>query len=266
MADPSISQPRQFPSDYKWVEEFHAFTPFHYWVLVICIALFIIFVAIGKRLLKHDQQAGTQYERTFRHLLVWSILISQTFFFFRRLTPANWDIQDSLPMHLCRWLVWIAAWALFTHNRKMRAFLLFGGIGLSTQVFVAPMITYGLGSMGFWIYWINHTQIVGAAIYDLFVLGYRPSRKDLNMALFWGTMYSVFTVGVNVLLNTNYSYLGRGTHQEVSLVDKLGEFPGRAVWMVVGAGIIFIIIYSISKGLLAFRTKVLKLEPPKMIV
>lgn len=265
MIDPSSPQPGKFPADYRWVEEFHAFTPFHYWVLAISLASFIVFCAVGKRLLAYDLKEGTHREQTFRRILVWSILISQSFFFIRRLTPTHWDIQDSLPMHLCRWLVWIAAWALYTHNRKMRAFLLFGGIGLSTQAFFSPMITYGLGSMGFWIYWINHTQIVGAAIYDLAVLGYRPSRKDLQLAIIWGTAYALFTIAVNLLLDTNYSYLGRGAHRETSIVDQLGTFPGRVIWMIVGAWMIFGIIYFVSKSMLMFRTRVLKREPLKMI-
>lgn len=251
--------------DYSWAEEFHAFTLFHYLLLAICLASFVIFSIVGKRLLTHDLESGTHYERTFRHVLAWSIILSQAFFFIRRLTPSHWDIQDSLPMHLCRWMVWIAAWALLTHNRRMRAFLLFGGIGLSTQAFFSPMITYGMGSMGFWIYWINHTQIVGAAIYDLSVLGYRPTRKDLHIAIIWGTAYAIFTIAINLLLNTNYSYLGRGAHQQSSIVDQLGPFPGRVVWMILGAWLIFGFIYIVSKLMFIIRTRVLKLDPPLMI-
>ena len=60
-------------------------------------------------------------ERKLRHAVGWFIVISQTLIFFRRFTPAQWDIDDSLPLHMCRWTVWIIAWAMLTLDRRARA-------------------------------------------------------------------------------------------------------------------------------------------------
>jgi len=260
-----IAQQQPNPDQYNWIHEFHAFTSFHYLVLALCVGSFIVFCVAGRVMLKHDLLHGTKREQTFRRVLAWSIIASQAFFFIRRLTPMHWDLQDSLPMHLCRWTVWIAAWAMFSLNPKMRALLLFWGLGLSTQAFFSPMITYGLGDWGFWIYWINHTQIVGAAIYDLVVLGYRPKRRDLYFVMLWGFIYALLTIGLNLLLNTNYSYLGNGDYTATSVVDQLGPYPQRLIWMTLGGQVIFVLIYLFSVGMLALRTRVFKRPPPRMI-
>jgi hypothetical integral membrane protein (TIGR02206 family) len=253
-------------SNYRWAEEFRAFTTFHSVVLAVCVGSFIAFCMIGKRLLRKDSLNNTDNERTFRWLLAWSIILAQAFFFIRRLTPEHWDIQDSLPMHMCRWTVWIAAWAMFTLNPRMRALLLFWGLGLSTQAFFSPMITYGLEDWGFWIYWINHLQIVGAGIYDIVVLGYRPKRKDLYFAMLAGLAYAFLTIGLNFVLGTNYSYLGNGDHSATSVVDQLGPYPQRLIWMMLGSELIFVIIYLFVVGMKYIRTRIMGLEMQTMIV
>ncbi|MDF1808567.1 MAG: TIGR02206 family membrane protein [Phycisphaerales bacterium] len=250
---------------YNWIEEFHAFTSFHYLMLAICIGSFIVFCVTGRTLIKSDLKNGTNREEKFRRILAWSIILSQAFFFVRRFTPGQWDIQDSLPLHMCRWSVWIAAWAMFTLNPKMRSLLLFWGLGLSTQAFFSPMITDGLSSWGFWIYWVNHTQIVGAAIYDLAVLGYRPNKRDLYFAMLWGLMYAILVIALNWILNTNYSYLGSGGYTATSVVDQLGPYPQRLIWMILGSELIFVLIYFFSVGMLTLRTRVLNKPLPARI-
>ena len=263
--DDQITSNLQPAVNYRWVDEFHSFTSSHYLVLAICIGSFIVFSTTGRKLLKYDLDHGTQREERFRRILAWTIFLSQAFFFVRRLTPDHWDIQDSLPMHMCRWTVWIAGWAMYSLNPKMRSLLLFWGIGLSTQGIFSPMITVGYGSWAFWIYWINHTQIVGAAIYDLAVLGYRPNRRDLYFAMFWGLIYALLTIGLNAMLSTNYSYLGQGQYGTSSIVDKLGPYPQRLIWMILGSELIFILIYLFSIGMLTIRTKLFKRPMPKRI-
>lgn len=247
-----------------WFDEFHSFTRFHLVIMLICIVLYAGFVLVGRSLLKRDLLDQGTRELRFRRFMAWSIIISQAFFFIRRLTPEHWDLQDSLPMHMCRWTVWIAAWAMWSLNPRARALLLFWGIALSSQAFFSPMITVGASSWAFWIYWINHTQIIGAAVYDIAVLGYRPDRKALYTGMFWGTAYGIFAVGVNALLGTNYTYLGQGTHQAPSLVDKLGPYPIRTVWMILGGNVLCVLLYMASRSMLFVRTRIFKKSPPRM--
>jgi len=253
------------PDDYNWLNEFRAFTSFHWLVLGICVGSFVVFCIVGKYLLKQDLRNGTSREQTFRRVLAWSILVTQAFIFVRRFTPGQWDLQESLPFHMCRWSVWIAAWAMLTLNPRARALLLFWGIGLSTQGLFTPFLDHGLLELGFWIYWLNHVQIVGAAIYDIVVLGYRPTFRHLVFAIVAGIGFAAIVIALNAVLGTNYSYLGAGEHEGQSIVDELGPYPQRTVWMVVGAGFLFTLIYLISRAAVLFRTRVLGKPPARLI-
>lgn len=253
------------PDDYSWLEEFRAFTSFHWLVLGICVGSFVIFCIVGKLLMRRDLRDGGHREGTFRRWLAWSIIVSQGFFFVRRFTPGQWDLQDSLPLHMCRWTVWIAAWAMLTLNPRARALLLFWGIGLSTQGLFTPFLDHGLLEMGFWIYWLNHVQIVGAGVYDIVVLGYRPTARHLGFACLAGVGFVLLVFTLNAVLGTNYSYLGAGQHEGRSIVDELGPYPIRVLWMSLGSMFLFALIYGVSRLSLAVRTRVLGKAPPRMI-
>jgi len=248
---------------YQWANEFRAFTGFHWLVLVVCFGSMILLYMIGKRLLARDLEHGTDREAQFRKLLAWSIILTQVFILARRMV--YFDLQDSLPMHVCRLGVWIAAWQLFTLDRRARSLTLFWGIGLSSQIFFTPYIKVGYSNISFWIYWLNHVQIVGCAIYDIAVLGYRPDWRDLRFASISGVIFAVVIFGLNALLGTNYSYLGKGNHEGASIVDKMGPYPQRVIWMIIGSLFIFVLIFGISKLMRRIRVGMFKKPPPRFV-
>ncbi len=252
------------PNRYHWGDEFRAFTLQH-WVVVGVCALIMVIWCIAGRILLSGESPSFNKEQTLRHWIGWSIVISQTFIFVRRFLPGHWDLDDSLPLHMCRWTVWVVAWAMLTLDRRARAMTLFWGLALSTQVFFTPFLKVGHDSLSFWIYWLNHLQIVGVAIYDIVVLGYRPNLKDLRFGIVTGVAFAVLVFVINIILGTNYAYLGSADHDSASIIDKLGPYPYRAIWMVVGSAIAMTFVYLVSLGSLTFRTKVLKRPRPRFI-
>jgi len=256
------------PTLSSWSESFEPNTPFHGVVLAVCFGLILAWCIGGRVLLRRDEADGLKLgsegrEFRLRRIIAWSILLTQGFIFVRRMV--YFDLHDSLPLHMCRFGVWIAAWMIWTLDRRARALTLFWGIGLSAQVFFTPYIKDGYGSLGFWIYWLNHLQIVGVAVYDISVLGYRPRWRDLRFASIIGVIYALITIGLNALLATNYSYLGAGTHDGSSLVDRLGPYPQRTIWMIIASLAVFVVIFAISRGLAAIRGRVLKKPPVREI-
>ncbi len=250
---------------HDWSQEFRTGTSQHWLVVGACALIIAAWCIIGKRLLADDSDIGRSKERKLRHWIGWFIIISQSLIFFRRFTPGQWDLQDSLPLHMCRWSVWIVAWAMLTLNPKARALTLFWGLGLSTQVFLTPFLKEGHGSLGFWIYWINHVQIVGVGVYDILVLGYRPKLRDLRFAVLAGVGYSVLVFLLNLALGTNYAYLGAGNHEGKSIIDALGPYPWRALWMIIGGAAVMGLVYLFSLLAMTIRTRVLNKPPPRLI-
>jgi len=255
---------------HDWSETFVPRSAQHGAVLIVCALTIALACVIGRVLLARDLRAGAKvpragHERRWRHALAWSIVVTQGFILVRRLTPENFDLDESLPLHLCRLGVWIAAWLLFTLDTRARALTLFWGIGLSMQIFFTPFLGEGHGSIVFWIYWLNHVQIVGAGVYDITVLGYRPSRRDLRLASSLGVGYVLVVAGINAALGTNYSYLGAGEHEGASVVDVMGAYPWRMIWMTIGALAIFALIFGVSRSALFVRTRMLNKPPPRRI-
>lgn len=251
---------------HDWSESFVPRSAQHGVVLLVCALTIALACVIGRTLLARDLRDGAAVpragrERAWRHTLAWSIVASQSVILVRRLLPENFDLDDSLPLHLCRIGVWVAAWLLFTLDTRARALTLFWGIGLSMQIFFTPFLEAGHGSLVFWIYWLNHVQIVGAGVYDIAVLGYRPGWRDLRFASALGVVYAALVAGVNAALGTNYSYLGAGEHDGASVVDLLGAYPWRMVWMTLGALALFTLIFGVSRGAGLVRTRVLKIPP-----
>ena len=255
---------------HDWSETFVPRSAQHGVVLIVCAATIVGACVVGRLLLARDLRCGADVpraglERRWRWIIAWSIIVTQTVIHARRLTPTHWDPGESLPLHLCRLGVWIAAWLLLTLDTRARALTLFWGIGLSMQIFFTPFLNEGHGSISFWIYWLNHVQIVGVGIYDIAVLGYRPSWRDLRFASILGVVYAALAAGLNAVLGTNYSYLGAGSHEGVSLVDHLGPYPWRLITMTVGAIALFALIFGVSRGALMVRTRVLGKDPPLRI-
>ncbi len=222
-----------------WLREFHAYSPLHAVTVGACALVIALACAIGRR-------SPEARERRVRLALGWSIVAFQLFAAVWRLLPAQFDLNESLPLHLCRIVVWAAALSLLTDSRRARTLCFFWGLGLSTQGFITPMWNHGVASVEFWMFWVSHAQIAGAAVYCLSVLGYRPTRSDLLIASVTGVLVAGGVFTLNMALGTNYSYLGAGQYENRCVVDLLGPWPWRAPVMVAGAVAIFGLLYGAS--------------------
>jgi hypothetical integral membrane protein (TIGR02206 family) len=161
-------------------------------------------------------------------------------------TAWNWhgiDVHEGLPLQLCDVGGVVAPLALLTLNRWLRATLYFWAVTLTAQAYIQPTVTQGPTNLLFWCFWIAHTVIVGSAVYDLVVLRFRPQWGDLKRAYAASVAYLAVVVPVNVLLGSNYGYVGNppAGHSIPPFVNLLGPWPGRAVILVALAGLGFML-------------------------
>ncbi len=232
--------------------QFEAFSLFHAVVVGLCVAVIAAACAWGRRLRGADRGDGGRREVRFAVAVGWSIVGWQAFATAWRLLPGQWDLNESLPMHLCRWNGWIVALCLINGHkggwRWARSLAFFWGLGLSVQGMITPMWTFGAASVEFWLYWVGHLQIVGVAVYDLVVRRYTPAWPDLRLSMLAGVLYALFTGTLNKLLGTNYSYLGEWDYERASVVDRLGDYPERMLAMGGGALVLFVMMYFAARG------------------
>jgi hypothetical integral membrane protein (TIGR02206 family) len=159
------------------------------------------------------------------------------------LLPANFRLDQGLPLHLCDLAAWVAPLALWTQRRWLRALLYFWGIGLSTQAFFTPVLEEGYGDIRYWLFFVGHTQIVGSAIYDAAVLGFRPRLRDMLTASLVTLAWIAAITPLNVAFDLNYGYVGNQPTDKPTLIDALGAWPLRVLWLILLGQLAFLLIY-----------------------
>jgi hypothetical integral membrane protein (TIGR02206 family) len=132
---------------------------------------------------------------------------------------------------MCDLSIIIAALAMGTQRRLWRLLLYFWGLLLSSQAFLTPILREGAGHPRFWLFWLLHLFIVGPAIYDLVVRRFRPNRYDLGVAVACGVAYCGVVACVNVPLRLNYGFMGDTRPENPTIVDVLGAWPLRVLWI-----------------------------------
>lgn len=242
-------------SEPSWLHHFEAGTAFHGVVVGLCVLLTAAACITGWTLTRRDRTDGGRREPLFAASMGWAIVAWQAFATVWRVLPEQWDVNESLPFHLCRWTGWIAGVCLIAGVRPgwrwSRALMFFWGLGLSVQGCITPMWSHGAADMEFWLYWVGHLQIVGVAVYDLAVRRFVPTARDLRFAAAAGVVFVLLVMGVNRALDTNYSYLGAWDYGRASVVDKLGPYPERVFKMAGGALVLFVVMYGAARGVVA---------------
>jgi len=168
---------------------------------------------------------------TIRKGWVFLLLIVQTFnvAWYPISNPGRWDIL--LPLQVCDLSGWIAIIALATGNPLARAALFYWGLGLSTQAFVTPTVYQGPVFIRFWLFWVTHVQIVGSAIFDIVVLRLRPTWRTYAMGLGSIVFYFLCVLPLNMNFGWNYGYVGQARPGATTIIDVLGPWPLRLLWM-----------------------------------
>ena len=143
------------------------------------------------------------------------------------------DFTGGLPLQICDLNGVIAPLVLLTQHRWLRATLYYWAFALSTQAFIQPALQVGPANPIFYWFWAQHTIILAYAVYDLAVLNFRPQWRDLMRCTAVGALYLAVVVPLNVLLGSDYGFLGNWPAQAIPpFVAALGPWPARAVILV----------------------------------
>src|SRR5687768_7758188 len=176
------------------MHEFHAFSTTHWVILGIFVFLTAIACALGVRLRGTRRLRNAERAVGAFMLALWGV--SSTYW----LLPANYTIDEALPIHMCDLTGVIAPLVLLTGKRFLRTLLYFWGIGLSIHGMLTPVIEDGPASLRFWLFWLTHASIIGTAIYDLVAHAYRPTFRDCLLATGACAVWLLTVLAVNLSL------------------------------------------------------------------
>ena len=208
-----------------WYEVFHPFGVHHAIVFIICAALMTLAAWLGAR------NRGTRLERDCRLLWCGGIIAWQASSIVYYATREPFSLDAALPLQICDLAAWVAALALLSPWRWPRTMLYFWGIGLSTQAFFTPILRVGPSHADYWFFWINHLQIVGSAVYDIAVRGYRPRWRDWAAGFGLTLVYAAAVTPLNLSFKLNLGFIGDSTPTNPTLADALGPWPLRVLWI-----------------------------------
>ncbi|TYB79422.1 YwaF family protein [Bizionia myxarmorum] len=152
------------------------------------------------------------------------VSLAVVLFHLHKISLGGYNLSEDLPLFLCSFLALIIP--VFTYFRKywMYEILLFWIIAGTLQGVVTPDISEGFPSFDYFRYWIVHLGLLTIIIYATIVLKMRPTLKSVFKSFLTLQVYAVVVMGINYLLDANYSYLNRKP-KSASALDYLGEWP-----------------------------------------
>jgi len=159
--------------------------------------------------------------------------------------PAQFDLAETLPLHICD-LGNLLAGVLFLLPRPprvMRSVLYFWAFALTIHGFITPVVEEGPASPGYWLFWLNHGVVVGCAIYDLVVLGFRPTWRDGLSAAAVTAGYVAVILPINLLGGWNYGFVGAELPEVRTVIHALGPWPGRVFLIAALGAVAFILVW-----------------------
>ena len=149
------------------------------------------------------------------------------------LTPGQFKWSIWIPLGMCDIVTLLVSLKLLRpQSRWLSIAIYFGGIGLCTNALITPDLKEGPLEFEFWAFWLRHAAILVVAIYDVAVLGFRPDWNDWRRACIAGLGYIALVTLINVPFRSNFGFLGDSLPGNPSVLDFLGPWPLRLVWVI----------------------------------
>lgn len=193
-------------------------------MLVALAALWAIAIVLRRR--AHETRAALIESAVgVLYLMVWV----GTFVWLR--TQSSFDPATDRPLQLCHWTGIAAALALIAPRRAFSALAYFWGLALCTQALVTPSLREGPATWPFWFFWSTHALCVGVPIYDVLARGYRPQWRHYALACVAAALYVAIVLPVDIATGWNYGFVGPTRPGFRTIVDVLGPWPLRLLWI-----------------------------------
>ncbi|GAA0351491.1 hypothetical protein GCM10008932_00800 [Alkalibacterium iburiense] len=162
-------------------------------------------IGLGTALFLNKQTIKEKKETISTLIILFSIgqqilLYSSYFYLF------DFDLAESLPLHISRINSLLGMWYLLTKNKAVFKVLCFFGLYAWTS-FLYPSRVYGVFHPIGISFFVNHVITLLLPYYGMIVYGERVEKGDKKTAFFWFLIYLVTAISVNHLVDGNYFYL-----------------------------------------------------------
>lgn len=158
------------------------------------------------------------------------------------LHPARFSWDASLPLQFCNLANLLGAYALVTRHRLAQSLMYFWTFALSSWAFLTPSLYVGPAHLWFWIFWIYHVFIPVATAWILVADRFRPTWGDWLRAVGATALYMGALAALDAVTGWNYGFVGPETPTQANLLDFLGPYPIRLLWMLLVGTFLFALL------------------------
>jgi len=139
-------------------------------------------------------------------------------------------------------LPFIIPFALYFKNRAVWAVLFLWIIAGTFQSLITPTLKDSFPHYEFFRYWIVHCGLVIAALYPIFVWGFKIKFKDVIAGTIAMNVLAFVMYFINLLLESNYMYMQAKPAGD-TIYNLLGPWPWYLLSLEVVMGVLFFILY-----------------------
>ncbi|MFT4188793.1 MAG: TIGR02206 family membrane protein [Aeromicrobium sp.] len=214
-------------------ERFEAYDSSHVTVLVLFVVGAILVVVAGRRL------RGTDVERTASRVGAVAVASVTIPLQIAQFTPAEWNLDTSLPLQLCDFAWMIAVHALWTRHRTSVTITWLWGLTLTMQGMLTPDLASPFPEPRFIMFWAMHVLIIWAAFWLVPGLGIGPTWRTYRQTIAVTFVWLVATMCFNAVVGTNYGYVN-GKPDRASALDLLPAWP----WYVLVQIVVLTIVWA----------------------
>ena len=131
---------------------------------------------------------------------------------------------EDLPLFICRLVSFLLPIMFIRRSRALFGVLYFWVMAGTSNAVITPDVDLGLPHFESIFYWLIHNGLIVSILYAVFVLKWRPNKRDVWRAFWWGNAYLGLIHGLNLIIGTNYSYT---MHKPPggSILDFFGPWP-----------------------------------------
>jgi len=149
----------------------------------------------------------------------------------------DFDPSNHYPLHVCDFTSGLAVLSMLWPARWLRALIYFFAPS-AILAFVTPTGTADLNDFAFWLFWGGHIAIVGMFAYEIFIRGFRPTKRDYLFAAGFAAVYFVTMFFLDWQLGWNYAYVGKEGPP-----FPMGGWPWHAPLMFLLANVLLLLLW-----------------------
>jgi hypothetical integral membrane protein (TIGR02206 family) len=130
-----------------------------------------------------------------------------------------WEIETSLPLHLCGLAAILSGLMLFKTHQKGFEFLALIGLPGAIHALLTPQLNHGGELPQVIEYYIGHGGIILVPVYLAVVDGYRIEKFAWRGVFIYCQLLLIFIGSLNFLLGSNLLDLGLGIYLVLKFLD-----------------------------------------------